>query len=209
MTRQWDHSLIQSVEFDRATHTLRVEFYSGAVYEFADVPERLYEELAHSPARDDFFDEHIRDEFSARRAGDIDLAELAHERLEDAILGAPLAEQVPISTTDERTGDTAGIRGSRHTWIVDVIDEDSAAVQIDGRQITPIPRWLLPADAHDGDVLRVIHARSGTRSTLSIEVDRPATRAAFERSAEQLGEHSVIADERGERADPRVAPNLP
>jgi hypothetical protein len=45
---------------------------------------------------------------------------------------------------------------------------------------------LLPSDAKDGDVLRVTHARSGSRSTLWIEVDRHATRVAFQRSAAQL-----------------------
>jgi hypothetical protein len=69
---------------------------------------------------------------------------------------------------------------------VDVLDDDAAAVDVDGRRITPIPRWLLPADARDGDVLRVTHARSGTRSTLSIEVDRVATQMAYRRSAEQM-----------------------
>jgi hypothetical protein len=194
MTRHWhETSPIRLVHFDRVTHTLRVEFDSGTVYDFADVPERLYDELTRSPARDAFFRENIRDEFSAARPGDVDLAELANERREDAILGAPLGEEVPLVTTDERALRSSGlhgtgIRGSQHTWVVDVIDEDSAAVEVDGRQITPIPRWLLPADAHDGDVLRVTHARSGARSILSIEVDRTGTRLAFERSLDQLSQ---------------------
>jgi hypothetical protein len=69
---------------------------------------------------------------------------------------------------------------------VDVIEDDAAAVEVDGRRVTPIPRWLLPSDARDGDVLRVTHARSGSRSTISIEVDRQATRVAYQRSADQL-----------------------
>jgi len=69
-----------------------------------------------------------------------------------------------------------------------VLDEDSAAVQVDGRQITPLPRWLLPGDAHEGDVLRVTHSRSAGRSTLSIELDRVATRHAYQRSADQVAE---------------------
>src|ERR1044072_1299853 len=94
MTRQWDDaSAVRSVAFDRATHTLRVELGSGDVYDFADVPERLYDELGHAPDRDAFFRQHICDEFSVTRVGDIDLGQLARERREDAILGAPLAEQ--------------------------------------------------------------------------------------------------------------------
>ena len=174
MNRQWDDaSAVRSVAFDRATHTLRVELGSGDVYDFADVPERLYDELGHTPDRDAFFRQHICDEFSATRVGDIDLGQLARERREDAILGAPLAEQVPLELADERThAEEANGHRSHHTWLIDVLDEDSVAVQIDGRQITPLPRWLLPTDALDGDVLRVTHERSGSRSTISIEVDR-------------------------------------
>ena len=103
MTRHWDDaSAVKSVGFDRATHTLRVQLGSGEVYEFADVPERLYDDFAHAPDRDTYFRQHVCDEFSATRVGDIDLAELANERREDAILGAPLAEHVSIAMSDER-----------------------------------------------------------------------------------------------------------
>jgi hypothetical protein len=181
-------SHIRSVHFDRGTRTLRVELEDGRALEYADVPEHLYDELAHSPRRDAFYRDHIRDEFIGTRAGDVDLAEMAHERREDAVLGPPLAQEFDETPTRRAAPkpNEPEVHGSRHTWIVDVIDEDGAAVEVDGRRITPIPRWLLPADARDGDVLRVTHARSGTRSTLSIEVDRAATQTAFERSAEQM-----------------------
>ena len=187
MSTTWeDNSPIRSVQFDRATHTMRVEFESGAVYDFADVPEHLCDELTHSLARDEYFADNIRSEFSAVRVGEIDLAQLADERREDAILGAPLAEQVPSSTTDERPHGRANGAVSHHTWVVDVIEDDSTAVQVDGREITPLPRWVLPADAHEGDILRVTHSRSGSRSSLTIEVDRSTTRLAVDRSADQL-----------------------
>ncbi|HUQ82629.1 MAG TPA: KTSC domain-containing protein [Gemmatimonadaceae bacterium] len=188
MTRQWEgQSAVRSVSFDRATRTLRVELEDG-LYDFADVPERLYDELARSVMPDEFFREHIRDEFTATRAGDVDLAELAHERREDALLGAPMGEGASEVPTDREVplGSADSGYGTEHTWVIDVIDDDSAAVQVDGRQITPLPRWLLPADAHDGDILRVTHARSAGRSSLSIELDRSATRTAFQRSADQV-----------------------
>ena len=189
MTQKPDDAPVRGVHFDRATHTLRVELQNGAVWEYADVPEHVYDELAHSSARDTYFRDNVRDEFNGARAGEVDLADMAHERREDSLLGPPLAEQIPGVADVARPGehpDDVGIRGSRHTWVVDVIDEDAAAVEVDGRRVTPIPRWLLPSDAKDGDVLRVTHARSGLRSTLAIEVDRHATRAAYQRSADQL-----------------------
>ena len=191
MNRHWeDASPIRSVHFDRATHTLRIEFQSGAVFDFADVPEHVCDELTHSTNRDAYFAENVQREFAATRAGDVDLAELANERREDAILGPPHAEEMRLSGIDDLpdadSERSADVGRTHHTWVVDVIDDDSAAVEIDGRQITPLPRWLLPADAHDGDVLRVTHTRSGMRSTVSIEVDRSATRLAFDRSADQM-----------------------
>ena len=187
MTRQWDgESAVRSVSFDRATHTLRVELEDG-LYDFADVPERLYDELSRSAMPDEFFREHIRDEFISTRAGDVDLAELAHERREDVLLGAPTGEEAGDVASDREVplGSADSGYGTEHTWVIDVLDDDSVAVQVDGRQITPLPRWLLPADAHDGDILRVTHARSAGRSSLSIELDRSGTRP-LQRSAEQV-----------------------
>jgi hypothetical protein len=190
MTRHPDDAPIRAVHFDRGTRTLRVELESGAVYDYADVPEHVYEELAHSPDRDAYFRANVRDEFLGSRAGEVDLAEMAHERREDSMFGAPLAERISDPTDRpaadvSRDADVEG-RGSRHTWVVGAVEDDVAAVEVDGRRVTPIPRWLLPTDARDGDVLRVTHERSASRSTFSIEVDRHATRLAYERSAEQL-----------------------
>jgi hypothetical protein len=192
MTRHWDEiSAVRSVDFDRATHTLLVAFESGAVYEFADVPERVYEELLHSPAPDAAFHKHVRDEFVGRRVGEFDLAEIADERREDAILGPPLAQEMDERPTDRSDETSASVSRSKHVWVVDVIDDDSAAVEVDGREVTPLPRWLLPSNARDGDVLRVTHARSGSRSTIWIEVDRSGKRLALDRSAEQVREIPV------------------
>jgi KTSC domain-containing protein/DUF3006 family protein len=189
MTRHSDDVRIRAVHFDRSTRTLRVELENGAVYDYADVPERVYDELARAPSRDSYFREHVRDEFIGSRVGEVDLAEMAHERREDSMFGAPLAER----TSDPADVPAAGPprhdaerRASHHTWIVDVIEDDAAAVEVDGRRVTPIPRWLLPTDAKDGDVLRVSHSRSASRSIFTIEVDHDATRLTYERSAEQL-----------------------
>ena len=181
MTRPRDEaSHVRSVHFDRTTHTLRVVFDTGSDYEYADVPEHIYDELVRSATADEFFRENIRNEFIGTRADDVDLADVAKERREDALLGAPLVEQTRVGSGD-RVVDAPGAHEvlahrSHHTWVVDVIDDDSAAVEVDGRQITPIPRWLLPVDAQDGDILRVMHSRSPSRSTLTIEIDRHATR---------------------------------
>ena len=87
---------------------------------------------------------------------------------------------------ERRTKQERQTKQQRHTWTVDVIEENSAAVEVDGRQVTPLPRWLLPEDAREGDVLSVQHERTRERSKLTIEIDREATAAAVEQSKEQV-----------------------
>lgn len=69
------------------------------------------------------------------------------------------------------------------------MEETVASIEIDGKHTTQIPKWLLPREAKEGDVLTVTHdtAESGDESRLSIVVDRDATRAAMDRSAKQVG----------------------
>jgi len=71
-----------------------------------------------------------------------------------------------------RTGGT-GDRG--HRWAVDRIEEGTAAVEQDGDHVYEIPRYLLPADARDGDVLTVtVSAAAGGEATISVRIDRAA-----------------------------------
>jgi hypothetical protein len=75
---------------------------------------------------------------------------------------------------------------SRHTWIVDVIEDGSASIEVDGRSVTPIPEWLLPAGAKEGDVLSVTHDRADGKSSLLIENDPAAKKEALDRSKKQV-----------------------
>jgi hypothetical protein len=73
-----------------------------------------------------------------------------------------------------------------HRWIVDVLDAHAATVEVDGERTIELPRWLLPDDAREGDVLTVRHDRGADESRLVVEIDRPATRAAMDVSREQM-----------------------
>src|SRR5258705_4570347 len=70
---------------------------------------------------------------------------------------------------------------SKHTWIVDVIEDGAASIEVDGRTITPIPQWLLPEGAREGDVLVVTHERKEGKSMLVIETDPGAKKKAIDR----------------------------
>ena len=79
---------------------------------------------------------------------------------------------------------------SKHTWVVDVIEDGSASVEIDGRTVTPVPAWMLPEGAREGDVLSVTHTRKEATSSLVIEIDPAAKGKALARSAKQVGRKS-------------------
>lgn len=79
---------------------------------------------------------------------------------------------------------------SKHVWVVDVIEEGSASIEVDGRGVTPIPAWLLPEGVREGDVLSVTHDRGEGKSALVIETDPEARKKALERSARQVSRKS-------------------
>ena len=77
---------------------------------------------------------------------------------------------------------------SRHSWIVTLLDDDSAALEIDGRALTPLPRWMLPAGVREGDVLTVLHERKRRGSRLTIVIDRERTAVAYQQTEEDASE---------------------
>ena len=79
---------------------------------------------------------------------------------------------------------------SKHTWIVDVIEDGSASIEVDGRSVTPIPQWMLPEGVREGDVLSVTHDRKEGKSALLIETDPDAKRKALDRSVKQVAKKS-------------------
>ena len=74
----------------------------------------------------------------------------------------------------------------QHQWTVTSLAVENATVEVDGGQARALPRWVLPSDAHEGDVLRVTHERAGQRSVLTIEIDAAATKQASAQSAAQI-----------------------
>ena len=81
-------------------------------------------------------------------------------------------------------------KSSKHTWIVDVIEDGSASIEVDGRTVTPIPAWMLPEGVKEGDVLTVTHDRRQGKSVLLIENDPEAKKKALDRSVKQVSRKS-------------------
>lgn len=53
-------SNIASIGYDDSTELLEIEFLSGAVYEYRNVPSVLYEELMNAASHGSFFNREIR-----------------------------------------------------------------------------------------------------------------------------------------------------
>jgi hypothetical protein len=57
-------SNIASVGYDAGTSTLEIEFNSGGVYEYYDVPEYVYDELMNSGSLGSYHHQNIKNVFS-------------------------------------------------------------------------------------------------------------------------------------------------
>ncbi|MDQ3402942.1 MAG: KTSC domain-containing protein [Actinomycetota bacterium] len=62
-----DSTSIASIGYDSTTRTLEAAFHNDHVYQYLDVPKRVYWELMSAASIGRFFNAHIRDEFEARQ----------------------------------------------------------------------------------------------------------------------------------------------
>ena len=59
-------SVIASVAYDAPTKTLQVEFRTGRVYWYLDVPQSEFEALTRAPSAGGYFNHEIRDRYAFR-----------------------------------------------------------------------------------------------------------------------------------------------
>lgn len=60
---------LAAVAYDAARHILQLEFRSGAVYRYFDVPVQVYEGLLRASSKGRHFNEQIRERFRHVRVG--------------------------------------------------------------------------------------------------------------------------------------------
>lgn len=60
-------SVISTYSFDASTHTLKVVFLSGLVYEYLDVPESVYREMKEVKSKGTFLNTRIKGFFKYRK----------------------------------------------------------------------------------------------------------------------------------------------
>jgi hypothetical protein len=60
-------SAISSVGYDERSAVLEVEFSSGAVYDYLQVPEKVYRALLKAPSKGSFVSRRVRDRYEFRK----------------------------------------------------------------------------------------------------------------------------------------------
>jgi hypothetical protein len=53
-------TVIANIRYDALSHTLRIEFLSGAVYDYKHVPEKIYKSMISSGSKGQYLNEHIK-----------------------------------------------------------------------------------------------------------------------------------------------------
>lgn len=61
-------SSIRSVGYDERSRTLEIEFSSGSIMQYANVPSEVYRRFLAAPTLTSFFRDNIEEEYTARRA---------------------------------------------------------------------------------------------------------------------------------------------
>lgn len=60
-------SNIRSVGYDSESRILEIEFHSGGIYHYANVPEAIYRGLMQASSKGSYFHRNIRDRYSTTR----------------------------------------------------------------------------------------------------------------------------------------------
>ena len=62
-----ESTTLAAVAYDQTLTLLQLEFCSGAVYQYFDVPDAVHQALLQSPSKGSYFNQTIRSRFSYRR----------------------------------------------------------------------------------------------------------------------------------------------
>lgn len=58
---------IKSVGYNLLSSSLEIEFHSGSVYSYRNVPERVYNQLMAASSKGTYFNRHIKDVYNYRK----------------------------------------------------------------------------------------------------------------------------------------------
>ncbi len=68
MNRQFvQSSNLKSVGYDRETNVLEIEFHSGGVYQYLNVPESVFKALLNAVSKGTYFHDNIKERYRYKR----------------------------------------------------------------------------------------------------------------------------------------------
>ena len=56
-------SVVAAIRYDAVTSTLRVIYVSGSVYDYKQVPEKVYMEMRNASSKGEFLNKHIKPKY--------------------------------------------------------------------------------------------------------------------------------------------------
>lgn len=75
---------------------------------------------------------------------------------------------------------------SKHSWMIDAIEENTVAIEQDAGPAYQLPNILLPRNVTEGDICSVEVTAAESAVTVRVMIDAAATKAAKARSAAQV-----------------------
>ncbi|HTI90653.1 MAG TPA: KTSC domain-containing protein [Puia sp.] len=60
-------SVVQAIKYDAPSHTLRVFYVSGSVYDYREVPETVYEKMRTAGSKGEFLNAKIKGHYSFKK----------------------------------------------------------------------------------------------------------------------------------------------
>lgn len=78
-----ESTILSTVAYDDARDLLQLEFRSGAIYRYFDVPAAVHTDLLRAPSKGSYFNRVIRGRFSYARAGEAQIGALCPTRLSE------------------------------------------------------------------------------------------------------------------------------
>jgi len=73
-----ESTTMRAIGYDRTEQVLEVEFQSGAVYQYLDVPPAIYKELLEAESKGQYFNSEIRDAYEFLRVDRRERGATAH-----------------------------------------------------------------------------------------------------------------------------------
>jgi hypothetical protein len=62
-------SNLKSIGYDEQQKFLEIEFHSGGIYQYSNIPREIYSNLSNAAFKGEFFAYSIKDNFSTKRVG--------------------------------------------------------------------------------------------------------------------------------------------